>query len=57
VRNLWNDINLRVFTSNLLGQSDELVLHGGGNTSIKSIIDGEEILFVKGSSWDLVSIK
>ena len=43
--NLWNDINLRVFTSNLLGQSDELVLHGGGNTSVKSTVDGEEILF------------
>lgn len=57
MRNLWNDINLRVFTSNLLGQSDELVLHGGGNTSVKSIVDGEEILFVKGSGWDLVSIK
>jgi len=57
MKNLWNDINLRVFTSNLLGQSDELVLHGGGNTSVKSIVDGEEILFVKGSGWDLVSIK
>ncbi|HIP44408.1 MAG TPA: oxidoreductase [Sulfurospirillum arcachonense] len=55
--NLWNDINLRVFTSNLLGQSDELVLHGGGNTSVKAKVDGEEILFVKGSGWDLVSIK
>ena len=55
--NLWNDINLRVFTSNLLGQSDELVLHGGGNTSVKSMVEGEEILFVKGSGWDLVSIK
>jgi len=55
--NRWNDINLRVFTSNLLGQSDELVLHGGGNTSVKSKVDGEEILFVKGSGWDLVSIK
>lgn len=55
--NLWDDINLRVFTSNLLGQSDELVLHGGGNTSVKIEVDGEEILFVKGSGWDLVSIK
>jgi len=57
MKNLWNDINLRVFTSNLLGQSDELVLHGGGNTSVKIYVDGEEILFVKGSGWDLVSIK
>ncbi len=57
MKNLWNDINLRVFTSNLLGQSDELVLHGGGNTSVKIEVNAQEILFVKGSGWDLVSIK
>jgi len=66
VKNLWsdteaekcqNDLELRVYTSNLLGQSDELVLHGGGNTSVKSRVKGEEILYVKGSGWDLVSIK
>ena len=66
MKNLWdaaeakkckNDLDLRVYTSNLLGQSDELVLHGGGNTSVKSMVEGEEILFVKGSGWDLVSIK
>ena len=50
-------MDLRVYTSNLLGQSDTLVLHGGGNTSVKSIVDSEEILYVKGSGWDLVSIK
>ena len=52
-----NDLELRVYTSNLLGQNDELVLHGGGNTSLKTKIDGEDILYVKGSGWDLVSIK
>ncbi len=66
MKNLWDDksaeacktdLDLRVYTSNLLGQSDELVLHGGGNTSVKSTVDGEEILYVKGSGWDLVSIK
>jgi len=66
LKNLWDakeagkytsDLELRVYTSNLLGQSDELVLHGGGNTSVKSMVDGEEILYVKGSGWDLVSIK
>jgi len=66
LKNLWNDkeanryisdLDLRVYTSNLLGQSDELVLHGGGNTSVKSMVNGEEILYVKGSGWDLVSIK
>lgn len=66
MKNLWTDneaqnfngdLNLRVFTSNLLGRSDELVLHGGGNTSVKINVDGEEILYVKGSGWDLVSIQ
>ena len=66
MQNLWNDndvahcktdLDLRVYSSNLLGQSDELVLHGGGNTSVKSTLNGEEILYVKGSGWDLVSIK
>ena len=56
-KNYKSDLELRVYTSNLLGQSDELVLHGGGNTSVKTEIDGEEILLVKGSGWDLVSIK
>jgi rhamnose utilization protein RhaD (predicted bifunctional aldolase and dehydrogenase) len=52
-----DDLDLRVYTSNLLGQENELVLHGGGNTSLKSKIDGEDILFVKGSGWDLSDIK
>jgi len=55
--NFTTDLQLRVYTSNLLGKSDELVLHGGGNTSVKTVIDGEDILYVKGSGWDLVSIK
>ena len=66
MKNLWNkkkaevcksDLEMRVYTSNLLGQSDELVLHGGGNTSVKTVVDGEDVLLVKGSGWDLVSIK
>lgn len=52
-----SDLALRVYTSNLLGQNDDLVLHGGGNTSVKSAVNGQDILFVKGSGWDLVSIK
>ncbi len=63
--NLWSDekavecktdLDLRVYTSNLLGQNDELVLHGGGNTSVKTKIDGGDVLLVKGSGWDLASI-
>ena len=44
---------MRVYTSQLLGQSKELVLHGGGNTSVK--IDGT--LYVKGSGWNLDTIE
>ncbi|MFT5660612.1 MAG: rhamnose utilization protein RhaD (predicted bifunctional aldolase and dehydrogenase) [Sulfurimonas sp.] len=56
-KNYITDLEMRVYTSNLLGRSDELVLHGGGNTSVKTVVDGEDILLVKGSGWDLVSIK
>jgi rhamnose utilization protein RhaD (predicted bifunctional aldolase and dehydrogenase) len=64
--NLWSqkeakkcksNLDLRVYTSNLLGQNDELVLHGGGNTSLKGEIDGQEVLYVKGSGWNLADIK
>jgi len=53
---------LRVYTSRLLGQEAQLVLHGGGNTSVKINADdffGEsvETLFVKGSGWDLATIE
>lgn len=54
---LSSDLELRVYTSNLLGKNDELVLHGGGNTSLKMQVDGEDILYVKGSGWDLSSIQ
>jgi len=66
MKNLWTkeesskyttDLALRVYTSQLLGRSDELVLHGGGNTSLKSIEDNKDVLYVKGSGWDLVSIQ
>jgi rhamnose utilization protein RhaD (predicted bifunctional aldolase and dehydrogenase)/NAD(P)-dependent dehydrogenase (short-subunit alcohol dehydrogenase family) len=55
------DLALRVYTSRLLGQEPELVLHGGGNTSVKTTmknIHGEEVrvLCVKGSGWDLQTI-
>ena len=51
------DLEFRVYTSRLLGGDSSLVLHGGGNTSVKSVIDGEEILYVKGSGWDLATIE
>ena len=51
----------RVRTSRMLGQNKSLVLHGGGNTSVKinerNIVGTEEeILYVKGSGWDLETI-
>jgi rhamnose utilization protein RhaD (predicted bifunctional aldolase and dehydrogenase)/NAD(P)-dependent dehydrogenase (short-subunit alcohol dehydrogenase family) len=54
-------LNDRVKTSNLLGQNENLVLHGGGNTSVKILEKNlfselEEILYVKGSGWDLQTI-
>jgi len=52
-----NDLDMRVYTSNLLGQNSEFVLHGGGNTSVKIDSNGEKILYVKGSGWDLADIK
>ena len=52
---------LRVYTSRLLGQEPTLVLHGGGNTSVKLPVrnlfgEVEEILYVKGSGGDLKTI-
>lgn len=52
-----SDLALRVYTSRLLGVDSNLVLHGGGNTSVKSEVDNEAILYVKGSGWDLATIE
>ncbi|MDD9896145.1 MAG: bifunctional aldolase/short-chain dehydrogenase [Gammaproteobacteria bacterium] len=60
---IGNDpVELRVLTSNLLGEEEDLVLHGGGNTSVKGELETifgekEKVLFVKGSGWDLRTIK
>mgnify|MGYP001209984178 FL=1 len=56
------DMALRVYTTRLLGRNSQLVLHGGGNTSVKSSIkdiDGKnyEVLCVKGSGWDMAEIE
>jgi rhamnose utilization protein RhaD (predicted bifunctional aldolase and dehydrogenase)/NAD(P)-dependent dehydrogenase (short-subunit alcohol dehydrogenase family) len=52
----------RVYTSRLLGRDHALVLHGGGNTSVKIrelnvFGDEEDILYIKGSGWDLETIE
>jgi len=56
------DMALRVYTTRLLGRNNELVLHGGGNTSVKTSIkdiDGKkyDVLCVKGSGWDMAEIE
>jgi rhamnose utilization protein RhaD (predicted bifunctional aldolase and dehydrogenase)/NAD(P)-dependent dehydrogenase (short-subunit alcohol dehydrogenase family) len=56
------DLALRTYSARLLGADPRLVLHGGGNTSVKttaSDLFGElvEVLCVKGSGWDLATIE
>ncbi len=55
------DLAMRIHTSRLLGADPALVLHGGGNTSVKTLAreaSGErvEVLCVKGSGGDLATI-
>ena len=74
MKSLWSDedaaqclaeggeLALRVYTSRLLGQNPDLVLHGGGNTSLKGLSatafgESVETLYVKGSGWDLKTIE
>ena len=56
------DLALRVYSTRLLGRDRNLVLHGGGNTSVKTRMTdllGEEIdvMCVKGSGWDMGTIE
>ena len=72
MKSLWNEqeaaerasnpLALRVYTSRLLGREPALVLHGGGNTSVKVrernlFGETEHLLYVKGSGWDLATIE
>jgi len=70
VTGLWNSddaarysgqLALRIYSSQLLGRDPSLVLHGGGNTSVKLrevnvLGEALDILYVKGSGWDLATI-
>ena len=56
------DLADRIYTSQLIGKIPDLVMHGGGNTSCKTVkqnLFGEKInvLCVKGSGWDLGTIE
>src|SRR5256712_7045910 len=53
---------MRVYTSRLIGAESDLVMHGGGNTSVKVLEenllgDRVEAPCIKGSGWDLDSIE
>src|SRR5215475_6004067 len=55
------DLALRVYTTRLLGADPRLVLHGGGNTSVKTRTEdlmGREVdvLCIKGSGADMATI-
>jgi hypothetical protein len=61
-KGIGEDLALRVYTTRLLGGEPRLVLHGGGNTSVKTRmadVTGEpvEVLCVKGSGWDMATIE
>src|SRR6202789_3732394 len=56
------DLAVRTYTTRLLGSDPRLVLHGGGNTSVKTVMkdalgDDVEVLCVKGSGWDMGAIE
>ncbi len=56
------DLAVRTYTTRLLGSDPRLVLHGGGNTSVKTVMKdmlGEdvEVICIKGSGWDMGSIE
>ena len=71
MKSLWSDaeaaafagdLGQRIYTSRLLGRDKSLVLHGGGNTSVKvrsrDLLGRElDVLYVKGSGWDLEHIE
>jgi len=72
MKSLWNDkeakrcgadpLALRVYTSRLLGRNPSLVMHGGGNTSVKTQVRDffgvdQQVLYIKGSGWDLATIE
>src|SRR5258708_33688831 len=52
------DLAVRTYTTRLLGSDPRMVLHGGGNTSVKTTLKdqlGEDVagIRIKGSGWDM----
>jgi rhamnose utilization protein RhaD (predicted bifunctional aldolase and dehydrogenase)/NAD(P)-dependent dehydrogenase (short-subunit alcohol dehydrogenase family) len=61
-RGVAEELALRVYSSRLIGSDPALVLHGGGNTSVKgkaadAVGNVVPVLYVKGSGWDLATIE
>ena len=61
-RGINRDLAIRTYTTRLLGIDPRLVLHGGGNTSVKTTFDEMDgsrvdVLCVKGSGWDMGTIE
>jgi len=71
MKSLWDEkeaarqgehpLDQRVYATRLIGQEADLVLHGGGNTSVKTEIvnifgEKEDVLYVTGSGLDLAAI-
>jgi rhamnose utilization protein RhaD (predicted bifunctional aldolase and dehydrogenase)/NAD(P)-dependent dehydrogenase (short-subunit alcohol dehydrogenase family) len=61
-RGVAEDMALRVYTTRLLGGDPNMVLHGGGNTSVKTVMrdtigDPVDVICVKGSGWDMGNIE
>ena len=55
------ELALRIYTTHLLGNEKKLVLHGGGNTSVKSELkdifqNNKQVIYVKGSGWDMSNL-
>ena len=60
-KNISKDLALRIYTTHLLGRNPKLVLHGGGNSSVKSIgknlyKKNVNLIYVKGSGWDMSNL-
>jgi rhamnulose-1-phosphate aldolase/alcohol dehydrogenase len=52
------DLAVRTYTTRLLGSDPRMVLHGGGNTSVKTTVKDQlgedvEVICIKGSGWDM----
>jgi rhamnose utilization protein RhaD (predicted bifunctional aldolase and dehydrogenase) len=59
---LTSTLALRVYSSRIIGADPDLVMHGGGNTSVKTERKDlfgvmQKVLHVKGSGWDLDTLE